>query len=93
MPKTDNAGRIADREPPPPGLVAAAEQDYHAMRGELAEIKKIIRKLLAGRHGEVEAVSDLWLTLFGQDPRSVAFLAATAIVQLVHVEDQHTPST
>ncbi len=71
-----------NREPPPPGIVAAAEQDYHAMRDELVRLLPVVRALLAGRFTEVQAVTDVWLTLLCQDPRNAAFMAATAIIQL-----------
>lgn len=71
------------REPPPPGLVAAAEQDYHSLQSELANLISKARELMAARHTEVEALTDLWLTLLWQDPRRVALLGATAVVELV----------
>jgi hypothetical protein len=63
-------------------MVAAADQDYHATRDELAALLPVVRALLAGRFTEIEAVTDVWLTLLCQDRRNAAFLAATAIVQL-----------
>jgi hypothetical protein len=71
------------RQPPPPGIVAAAEQDYHAMRDQLDDLLTIVRALL-NRDGfsEVQAVTDVWLTLLYQDPRNAAFLGAVAVVQL-----------
>jgi len=68
-------------------MVAAAEQDYHAMRDELADLLTIVRPLLT-RDGftEVQAVTDVWLTLLYQNPRSAAFLGAVAVVQLAKNE-------
>jgi hypothetical protein len=64
-------------------MIAAAEQDYHAMRQELARLLPIVRTLLH-RNGftEVEAVTDVWLTLLCHDRRGAAWLGAVAIVQL-----------
>lgn len=72
-----------NRQPPPPGLIAAAEQDYQARRNELATLLPIVRALL-DRDGfaEVEAVTDVWLTLLYHDPKTAALLGAAAIVQL-----------
>ncbi len=76
------------RRPPPPGLIAAAEQDYHARRDELATLLPVVRALL-NRDGftEVEAVTDVWLTLLCHDPRAAAFVGATAIVQLAKTNE------
>jgi len=67
-------------------LVAAAEQDYHAMRDELARLLPVVRALLAGRFTEVQAVTDVWLTLLYQDRRNAAFLGAVAVVQLAKTQ-------
>jgi hypothetical protein len=68
---------------PPAGMIAAAEQEHHAMRDDVARLLPIVRGLL-DRDGftEVEAVTDVWLTLLCHDPRRAAFAGATAIVEL-----------
>ncbi len=71
-----------NREPPPAGIVAAAEQEYHAMRDTLAGLLPTVRTLLAANFTEVQTVTDVWLTLVSQDRRAAAMLGATAIVQL-----------
>ncbi len=80
-----------NRQPPPPGIVAAAEQDYHAMRENLATLTPMVRALLAQRFTEVQAVTDVWLTLLCQDPPAAAMLGATAIIQLAK-DQQPVPS-
>jgi hypothetical protein len=74
-----------NRRPPPPGLIASAEQDHHAMRNTLYAFLPTVRRLLA-RSGvtEVETVAEVWITLLYQEPRRAAFLGATAIVQLAN---------
>ena len=79
------------RHPPPPGIVAAAEQDYQAMRESLAILTPMVRALLAERFSDVEAVTDVWLTLLCQDPRAAALLGATAIVQLAKAQQPARP--
>jgi hypothetical protein len=74
-----------NRRPLPPGIVAAAEQDYHGMRDALHTLLPTVRALLARSDlTEVEAVADVWVMLLYQDPRRAAFLGATAIVQLAN---------
>ncbi len=53
------------------------------MRDDLASLLSVVRGLL-DRDGftEVQAVTDVWLTLLCHDPRQAAFAGATAIVQL-----------
>jgi hypothetical protein len=80
-----------NRQPPPPGIVAAAEQDYHAMRESLATLTPMVRALLAKRFTEVQAVTDVWLTLLCQDPRAAAMLGATAIVALAKAQQPARP--
>ncbi len=80
-----------NREPPPPGIVAAAEQEYHGMRDTLATLTRMVRDLLTEQFTEVQAVGDVWLTLMCQDPRAAALLGAIAIVQLAKLEDRRGP--
>ncbi|MEV6631911.1 hypothetical protein AB0M54_14280 [Actinoplanes sp. NPDC051470] len=71
------------RQPPPPGLIAAAEQDYHAARDELDQMIAAARTVLANEFSEVEAVTDVWLSLHvQQDNPIVLLLSAAAIVRL-----------
>jgi hypothetical protein len=62
--------------------VAAAEADYRWIRGELDALLPIVRALLAGPFTEIEAVTDVWLTLLAQEPRRGAFLGAAAIMRV-----------
>ena len=68
----------------PPGAVAAAEQTYHAMRGELARFLPMVRRHL--QHGdnnaEIDTVCHVFDTLLQQEPRNGALLGACAIVEL-----------
>ena len=73
---------VVSRQPPPPEILAAAEQDYRAIRDDLAVLLPIVQALLSGSFTEVEVVTDVWLTLLLQEPRRAAFLGAAAIVQL-----------
>jgi hypothetical protein len=79
-------GCAVNRQPPPPGIVATAEQDYQATRDTLATLTPMVRELLAANFTEVEAVCDVWLTLFCHDRRAAAMLGATAIVQLAQAQ-------
>jgi hypothetical protein len=67
-------------------MVAAAEQEYHAMRIELSRLLNAVRPLLS-RTGfsEVEAVTDVWLTLLQLNRSNCAFLGAVAVVQIAKV--------
>ena len=71
-----------NRQPPPAGLVAAAERDYHAMQEELAGLVQTVRLLLAAGFTELEAGIDVWQTLCCGNPRVAAFLGATAVMEL-----------
>jgi hypothetical protein len=71
------------RQPPPPGLIAAAEQDYHAARDALDQMIAAARTALASEFSEVEAVTDIWHSLhMQQDNPIVVLLSAAAIVRL-----------
>ncbi len=76
------------REPAPAHVIAAAEQDYQAMRQTLAAFIPTVRALLAELPTEVEAVTEVWLTLVSQDRRAAAMLGATAIVQLARTSNR-----
>jgi hypothetical protein len=73
-------------------MVAAAEQEYHAMRHELSRLLTAARPLL-GRAGfsEVEAVTDLWLTLLQLNHSNCAFFGAVAVVQIAKAEGPPRP--
>lgn len=75
------------REPPPPGLIAAAEQNYQAIQNDLAILITEARALLASNRTEVEVVTDVWLTLLHHGPPMGAMLGATAIIQLASRTD------
>jgi hypothetical protein len=85
----DDSEMGVDREPPPAGLVAAAEQDYHAILGELATLTDRVRALMEGGFTEFEAVTDVWLTLRLQDQGRASFLGAAAIMRLAKADDRH----
>lgn len=70
------------REPPPPGLIAAAEQNYQAIQSDLAALITEARALLATNRTEVEVVTDVWLTLLHHGSPTAAMFGATAIIQL-----------
>jgi hypothetical protein len=74
-------------------MVAAAEQEYHAMRDELSRLLNAVHPLL-GQTGfsEVEAVTDVWLTLLQLDRSSCAFLGAVAVVQIAKAKDHKVRS-
>lgn len=65
---------------PPPGMVAAAEQDYHAMRDRVSLVLRGAR-LLALAQSEVEAFAEVYYVLSRSDPR-IAAMGAAAIMQL-----------
>jgi hypothetical protein len=71
-------------------MVAAAEQEYHAMRDQLTVLLPLVRAL-AGEFTEVQTVADIWLTLRSRDRRAAALLGATAIVQLAKRRDHGAP--
>jgi hypothetical protein len=71
------------RQPPPPGLIAAAEQDYHAARDELDQMIAAVRTVLASDFSEIEAATDVWRSLHAQQHNPVVLLlSAAAIVRL-----------
>ena len=73
----------ARRQPPPPGLIAAAEQDYHIARDELDQMIDAVRAVLASDFSEIEAVTDVWRSLHVQQHKSIVLLlSAAAIVRL-----------
>ena len=78
---------MVNREPPSPGMVATAEQEYHAMQDQLAALLPLVRALLASQFTEVQTVADVWITLLSQDVRAASLLGATAIVQLAKQRD------
>ena len=71
-------------------MIAAAEQEYHAVRDDLSGLLAVVCELLnRDAFTEVEAVTDVWLTLLCHDPRQAAFAGATAIVQLAKNKKEH----
>jgi hypothetical protein len=80
------------REPPPASLVEAAEHDYRAMLGRLAELTGSVRTLLDGGHTDFEAVADVWRTFRVQQERpATLLLAAVAVVQLAKSAEPPPP--
>ncbi len=77
-------GHSTARQPPPPGLVAAAERDYHAMQDTLSGLVRKVRALRAEGFTDLEAVIDVWLTLRAGDDLAATFLGATAIMQVAN---------
>jgi hypothetical protein len=72
-----------NRQPAPPHVLAAAEQDYQSTQKSLARLMPTVRELLTECPTEIEAVAELWLILLRHDRRTTAMLGATAIVQLI----------
>jgi hypothetical protein len=70
--------------------VAAAEQNYHAMRDSVSVAVRGARLVLMERNSEVEAFTDVYDMLSQTDPRVVAAMGATAIVQLAR-QPEHGP--
>ena len=71
------------RQPPPPGIIAAAEQDYHAARDDLDEMIAATRTALASELSEIEIVTDVWCSLRVQQYKPIVLLlSAIAIVWL-----------
>ena len=69
--------------PPPPGVIAAAEQKYHTMRGELARFLSIVQGHLERDDcTEIETVCHVLETMLRQDRANGALLAACAIMEL-----------
>jgi hypothetical protein len=70
-------------QPPPPGMVARAEQEYSAARDDVDRLVADVRDVLAHGVPEIEAVADLWhaLRIKQHDP-AVALLGAAAIMRL-----------
>lgn len=66
----------------PPGIIAAAEQDYHMVRDRVSVAVGAARLLLAGRGAEVEAFADVYYMLRRVDPRLAGAVAAAAILGL-----------
>jgi hypothetical protein len=86
-------GRAVVNATPPPGLVAAAERDYHGMRVSVGVAVRGARLLLAGRGWEVEAFTDVYHVLSRTDPRVAAAMGAAAIVQLAKQPEQRRAGT
>ena len=66
----------------PPGIVAAAKQDYHTMRDCVAAAVEGARLLVVGQGSEVQAFAEAYWTMTRTDPRVAAAIGAAAIVQL-----------
>jgi hypothetical protein len=71
-------------EPPPPGFIAHAEQEYHDARDRLAVIIDSARILLGGAgRAEAHAFADVYRTLLhAPDGAQAVKIGAAAIVQL-----------
>lgn len=68
---------------PPAGMVAAAEQEYHAARDALADLTDAARTLMAHGDSELEATINVYSTLRSQQHKPIVLLiAAAAIVRL-----------
>jgi hypothetical protein len=70
------------RPAPPPGVVAAAEQDYHAALDRLGVFVDRVTVLLDEGLDDLHATVDVWLTLRVGSPAFTSFVSAIAIVQL-----------
>jgi hypothetical protein len=70
-------------QPPPPDMLARAEQEYHAARDDLDRLITAVRDTLADGIPEIEAVTDVWLSLrMHQHNPATALLGAAAIMRL-----------
>jgi hypothetical protein len=75
------------RQPPPPGLVAAAEQDYHTTLAQLTALTGRVGDLLNSGFTDFDAVADVWLTLRTRtDPPRALLMSAIAVVQLAKAQ-------
>ena len=66
----------------PPGLIAAAEQDYHADRDRLTDLAAGAQLVLTGRDSEVEVYADVYAVLDCCNPGTARRIAAAAIVAI-----------
>jgi hypothetical protein len=74
--------RGADRERPPPGMVAAAEQEYHDMGEELDGFTTQVQAVFEQGWTDLEAVTDVYWSLRTQEGPAATLLSAIAIVRL-----------
>jgi len=74
--------RGAGRERPPPGMVAAAEQECHAMGDQLDEFTAKVQAVLDQGWTDVEVITDVYRTLRTQQSLAATLLSAIAIVRL-----------
>jgi hypothetical protein len=75
-----------------PGMIMAAERDYHAMCGRLAWMLLGVRLMLAQRITEVEVATGLYRTLQRAGPGMAARIGAAAIVQLAQQSGTDHPA-
>lgn len=75
---------MSQPNPSHPGVVAAAEQTYHTMRGELARFLPMVRAHLQrdDNNAEIDTVCHVFDTLLRQELHNGALLGACAIVAL-----------
>jgi hypothetical protein len=70
------------RTPPPPEVIAAAEQDLHDMRERLDLLVQTVRRRLTEGNTHTEASVEVYLTLRHGDRRMAAAVGATAIMHI-----------
>jgi hypothetical protein len=81
------------RTPPPPGVVAAAEQDLHDMRERLDLLVQTVRQCLTDGYTPTEASVEVYLTLRHGDRRMAAVMGATAIMRVATADEPVAPGS
>ena len=87
--------RGAGRERPPPGMVAAAEQECHDTSEQLDEFTTRVQALFDQKWEDLEVVTDVYRTLRTQQGREATLLSAIAIVRLAQSAQaqEHIPGS
>ena len=70
--------------PPPPGMLAAADQDYHTSRDNVGRAVQLVRDLMAElpEVSSTELMAAVYASLTTVDVATVRGIAAVAVVQL-----------
>jgi hypothetical protein len=90
-----DAGRQAStwaELPHPPGIVAAAEQNLHAIRERLDVLVHAVRHRLAEGGTQTQASIDVYLTLRYGDRSMAAAMGATAVMRIA-TQGEPAPAT
>lgn len=81
--------RGAGRERPPAGMVAAAEQEYHAMAEQLDEFTAKVQAIFDQGWTDLEVVTDVYRTLRTQQSPAATLISAIAIVRVAKSAQAH----